>query len=77
MLLANAPGRKNARRQRALDRLFNARPNKKIKNPEMKKAFFSRVNAQIETLKKRIMPQAQADAIRTKKDRSGMGAIRR
>lgn len=60
---ANFPGRKNARRIRAL-----ARNSTKINK--------GAAVAEALALHKRILPQAQAEAIRTKKDRRNFARIR-
>lgn len=73
MDVKNFPGHKNARRLTALTRLqtattcFDGRPLRPLKDRE----------AEMNKLTLRIMPQARAEAIRTKKDRSGRGRFSR
>jgi hypothetical protein len=64
----NFPGRKNARRVRALERLENGpfvSPRGAIFRTRAERAD------EANTLALRIMPQERAEGIRTKKDRSG------
>jgi hypothetical protein len=59
----NFPGRKNARRERALQRL-------------MRRALNGRPLKEAATLSSRIVPDEIARGVRTKKDRSARGKIR-
>ena len=64
MYIANRPGRINERRIRALSRIG-------------KKTNREAAEVEAANLRARIISQAQAEAIRTKKDRSARGKFRR
>lgn len=66
---ANSPGRKNIRRTAALARMAD-KPGKSTRSQADHDAERARLQAS-------ILPQAQADAIRTKKDRSARGRLTR
>lgn len=78
----NFPGRKNARRVRALDRAqaqlaSDTRRTANGREVPLSPSEREKINRVAGSTARRILPQAQAEAIRTKKDRSGRGKFAR
>lgn len=79
MLVRNSPGRKNLRRIRALERL-GAYPDpseRELRKGRTTDDVRRRETAELNTLTLRVRPIEQANAVRTKKDRSGQGKFSR